>query len=69
MSLRSSLHAFGALLPVLRPERRGMLSSYFIGVISALALAALTVLQLGVLAMPSLSELSQHRGGGLSWSG
>lgn len=44
MSLRSSLRAFGALLPVLRPERRGMLSSYFIGVISALGLAALTVL-------------------------
>ncbi|GAB3474510.1 ATP-binding cassette domain-containing protein [Nocardiopsis coralliicola] len=40
----SAVTAFTALLPVLRPERAGMLRSYAIGTASALALAALTVL-------------------------
>ncbi|MCD2114432.1 ABC transporter ATP-binding protein/permease [Rhodococcus rhodochrous] len=44
MSIRSSLHAFRALLPALRPEYRGMLASYLTGTASALVLAALGVL-------------------------
>lgn len=44
MTAPSPWRAFAALLPVLRPERRGMLASYLIGTISALALAALSVL-------------------------
>ena len=44
MSARSSLHAFRALLPALRPEYRGILASYLTGTASALVLAALGVL-------------------------
>ncbi|WP_255375416.1 hypothetical protein [Saccharomonospora sp. CUA-673] len=39
-----SPRAFRALLPVLRPEWRGMVGSYLVGTVSALALAALSVL-------------------------
>lgn len=44
MTPRASWRAFRALLPILRPERRGMLASYLVGTLSALALAALSVL-------------------------
>ncbi|WP_017594223.1 ATP-binding cassette domain-containing protein [Nocardiopsis potens] len=44
MNTASALRALRALLPALRPERRGMLWSYLVGTASALALAALTVL-------------------------
>ncbi|MFV2195016.1 ATP-binding cassette domain-containing protein [Nocardiopsis sp. LOL_012] len=44
MNTLSALRAFLGLLPVLRPERRGMLWSYLVGTASSLALAALTVL-------------------------
>lgn len=44
MSLSSSLKAFAALLPALRSERSAMLRCYVVGVVSALALAVLTVL-------------------------
>ncbi|WP_435299076.1 ABC transporter ATP-binding protein [Timonella sp. A28] len=37
-------HPFAALLPALRPERRGMFISYVVGTVSALALAAIAVL-------------------------
>ena len=40
----SSPSAFFTLLPVLRTERRGMISSYLIGTASALTLTAITVL-------------------------
>ncbi|MGI5121708.1 ABC transporter ATP-binding protein [Marinactinospora thermotolerans] len=44
MNVFSALRAFRELLPVLRPEWRGMLWSYLIGTASALSLAGLTVL-------------------------
>lgn len=44
MTSQSPWRTFSALLPVLRPEGRGMLTSYLVGTISALALAALSVL-------------------------
>ncbi|WP_024877945.1 amino acid ABC transporter ATP-binding/permease protein [Saccharomonospora piscinae] len=39
----SPARAFGALLPALRPERRGMVRSYLVGTASALALTGLSV--------------------------
>ncbi|MDA2811909.1 ABC transporter ATP-binding protein [Nocardiopsis sp. RSe5-2] len=44
MTTVSALRALRGLLPALRPEWRGMLWSYLVGTVSALALAALTVL-------------------------
>ncbi|NYI95117.1 ABC-type multidrug transport system fused ATPase/permease subunit [Streptomonospora nanhaiensis] len=44
MNTASALRTLRRLLPALRPEWRGMLWSYLVGTVSALALAALTVL-------------------------
>ncbi|MGO1924584.1 MAG: ABC transporter ATP-binding protein [Brachybacterium tyrofermentans] len=44
MNTASSLRAFRALLPALRPELRGMVWSYLVGTASALALTGLSVL-------------------------